>query len=121
MQTPGEQLPIGLSGNQDTLSSLSLGYAVTVHKAQGSQWPVCILMLPSHAKHMTDRSLLYTAATRAREQLILCGDRTLLERGVAQLSRSTGRRTNLAQTLRTAREPIQPSSPPLVQNINCKK
>ena len=105
----------------DVLSSLSLGYAVTVHKAQGSQWPACILMLPSHAKHMTDRSLLYTAATRAREQLILCGDGTLLDRGVAQLSRSTGRKTNLARILRSAREPVQPSSPSSVQNINCKK
>ena len=85
----------------------SLGYAETVHKAQGSQWPVCIMMLPSHAKHMTDRSLLYTAATRARDQLILCGDHTLLERGVTQVSRSTGRRTHLAQILRTAREPVE--------------
>ena len=38
----------------ETLATLQLGYAITVHKAQGSQWPVCILMLPAHARHMVD-------------------------------------------------------------------
>ena len=95
MTIEGRSIPLTL----DVLNSLSLGYAVTVHKSQGSQWPVCILMLPPHASHMTDRSLLYTAATRASERLILCGDFALVRHGVTRISRSTGRRTNLPRVL----------------------
>ena len=95
MTIEGRRIPLTV----DVLTSLSLGYAVTIHKSQGSQWPVCILMLPPHASHMTDRSLLYTAATRASERLILCGDFALVRHGVTQISRSTGRRTNLATHL----------------------
>ena len=67
----------------ETFATLQLGYAITVHKAQGNQWLVCILMLPAHASHMPDRALLYTAATRASEKLIFCGDRSLLERATS--------------------------------------
>lgn len=95
MTIDGRRIPLTV----DVLTSLSLGYAVTIHKSQGSQWPVCILMLPPHASHMTDRSLLYTAATRASERLILCGDFTLVRHGVTQISRSTGRRTNFPEHL----------------------
>lgn len=84
---------------EDVLASLSLGYAVTVHKSQGSQWPVCLLMLPGHASHMADRTLLYTAATRATEQLIMCGDLSLLERATDRNSGLADRRSNLASTL----------------------
>ena len=86
--------------NEDVLGSLSLGYAVTVHKSQGSQWPVCLLMLPGHASHMADRTLFYTAATRATEQLILCGDRSLLVRAVGREARASARKSNLTHLLR---------------------
>ena len=86
--------------NEDVLGSLSLGYAVTVHKSQGSQWPVCLLMLPGHASHMAERTLFYTAATRATEQLILCGDRSLLVRAVGREARASARKSNLTHLLR---------------------
>ena len=57
-------------------------------------------MLPKHAKHMTDRSLLYTAATRASERLVFCGDYSLLEEGLTKVARSSGRRTNVGKPLR---------------------
>lgn len=55
------------------LNSLLLGYAITVHKSQGSEWrKVFILLHQSHNK-MVSRELLYTAVTRAREELyIIC-------------------------------------------------
>ena len=89
----GREIP--LTG--EVLSSLSLGYAITIHKSQGSQWPVCILMLPANAVHMAERTLLYTAVTRAANKLVLCGDRMLLERAVR--SSSLLRRSNLQQYL----------------------
>ena len=91
----GREIPL----TEDVLASLSLGYAVTVHKSQGSQWPVCLLMLPGHASHMADRTLFYTAATRATERLILCGDRSLLEQPARQTYKTKMRRANLSRLL----------------------
>lgn len=83
----------------DVLPSLTLGYAITVHKSQGSQWPVCILMLPMRAIRMTDRSLLYTAVTRATERLVMCGDLKLLEQAVQRDAISSCRESNLPALL----------------------
>jgi exodeoxyribonuclease V alpha subunit len=51
--------------------NLALAYATTVHKFQGSETPVVVLPLTRHATW--DRELLYTAATRAQEKLVLVG------------------------------------------------
>lgn len=58
--------------------TFSLGYALTVHKSQGSEWRKVYLVLhPNHAV-MLHRELLYTACTRARESLeIIANDKTL--------------------------------------------
>jgi len=55
------------------LDELALAYAMTVHKSQGSEYPVVIL--PVHTTHYTmlQRNLLYTAITRARRLLVLVG------------------------------------------------
>ena len=42
MQIDGKLVDI----TDDTIDSIDLGYAITIHKSQGSQWPKCILMLP---------------------------------------------------------------------------
>lgn len=56
----------------DMLDDLELGYCVTVHKAQGSQWRRVII--PIADSRLLDRTLLYTAITRAQSQVILVGD-----------------------------------------------
>jgi len=55
------------------LDELTLAYAATVHKSQGSEYPAVIL--PIHTTHypMLQRNLLYTAITRARRLLVLAG------------------------------------------------
>lgn len=55
------------------LDELSLAYAVTVHKSQGSEFPIVILPLISGAPSLMTRNLLYTAVTRAREQVYILG------------------------------------------------
>lgn len=55
------------------LDELSLAYAVTVHKSQGSEFPIVILPLVSGAPSLMTRNLLYTAITRAREQVYILG------------------------------------------------
>lgn len=56
---------------------LTLAYAITVHKAQGSEFDVVALPLVNHGSW--DRSLLYTACTRAKKKVILLGTRDALE------------------------------------------
>ena len=56
-----------------SLDELTLAYAVTVHKSQGSEFPVVILPLISGAPSLMNRNLLYTAVTRAREQVYILG------------------------------------------------
>jgi exodeoxyribonuclease V alpha subunit len=54
--------------------NVDVAYAMTIHKAQGSEWP-CILMVASSAHWiMHDRNLLYTGASRASEALTILGD-----------------------------------------------
>ena len=54
---------------------LSLAYAVSVHKAQGSEFPAVVIPLVTQHYVMLQRNLLYTAMTRARELCILVGNR----------------------------------------------
>ena len=56
----------------DLLPHLELAYAITIHKAQGSQFPRIIV--PVRYSRLLDRTLLYTAITRAQRQVILVGD-----------------------------------------------
>ncbi len=62
----------------EDLNDLDLAYAMTIHKAQGAEYPVEILVIPSGAPSFLTRNLLYTGVTRARERLfILTRRRTL--------------------------------------------
>lgn len=64
------------------LNSLLLGYALTVHKAQGSEWRrVFFVCHQSHAT-MLQRELLYTAVTRAREELIIICEPETFVKGI---------------------------------------
>lgn len=55
------------------LDDLELAYAITVHKSQGSEYPVIIIPMYSCAPMLMTRNLFYTAVTRARRMVILVG------------------------------------------------
>lgn len=57
----------------DILDELELAYAITVHKSQGSEYPVVIIPMYSCPPMLMTRNLLYTAVTRARKMVILVG------------------------------------------------
>lgn len=64
------------------LQNLTHAYCVSVHKSQGSEYPIVILPM-THAYHvMLQKKLIYTAITRAKKSLILIGEYTALDKGV---------------------------------------
>lgn len=82
------------------LDDLELGYAITVHKAQGSQWPRVIVPLTGH--RLLDRTLVYTAVTRAQRQVLLVGDEAAAKAAVEGPPRAQLRQIALDLLLREA-------------------
>jgi exodeoxyribonuclease V alpha subunit len=72
------------------LDELSLAYALTVHKSQGSEYP-CVV-IPLHTQHymMLQRNLLYTAVTRGKKLVVMVGTKKAL--GMAVRRQDTSRR-----------------------------
>ena len=63
---------------------IALSYALTVHKAQGAEYPVVVMpVVPQHSM-MLYRNLLYTAVSRARRLLVLVGDERAIETAVGE-------------------------------------
>lgn len=56
------------------LMELSHAYCTSIHKAQGSEYPIVIMPIVSSYYHMLLKNIVYTGITRAKESLILCGD-----------------------------------------------
>ena len=76
--------------NDVLLDDLELGYALTVHKSQGSQWKRVVVCLPQGSR-MVDRSLIYTAVTRAQAEVLLLGSHTAITHQVS-LKKAADRR-----------------------------
>jgi exodeoxyribonuclease V alpha subunit len=82
------------------LSDLVHGWAITVHRAQGSEWPAVVSSLPPEAGGMLSRPLVYTAWTRAQRHLsIVHASGAVLARGVHDVG-ARPRRTRLTTVLR---------------------
>lgn len=72
----------------DHIENLEPAYAITVHKSQGSEFPVVILAIPGGPPMLYNRNLLYTAITRAREKLFVVSDRRTLAAMIRNLSQA---------------------------------
>ena len=68
------------------LNELELAYAITIHKAQGSEYPAVIIPLLNGPQPLMNRNLLYTAVTRARKCVVLVGDENTFSRMVENKS-----------------------------------
>jgi exodeoxyribonuclease V alpha subunit len=84
---------------RDDARHLTRAWAVTVHKAQGGEWPVVVLVCDRSQARMLWRSLVYTGVTRARQALIVVGQADTL-RAAARHQRAVRRHTGLAARLR---------------------
>jgi exodeoxyribonuclease V alpha subunit len=64
-------------------SALDHGYALTVHKSQGSEFDEVLLLLPDSVCPIFTRELLYTAISRARRSVVLCGSPDMVSLAIA--------------------------------------
>ena len=87
-----------VSYTRDEFGALTLAYAMSVHKSQGSEYDIIILPLVRAHHIMLQRNLLYTAVTRAKKGVIIVGDRTALFTAVSN-DRTRRRYTLLAERL----------------------
>ena len=81
------------------LEELELAYAVTVHKSQGSEYPIVVLPLGGVPPLLLSRNLLYTAVTRAQSLVIVVGREDTLA-SMVQSNRQSLRHTGLCRRLR---------------------
>ncbi len=99
LDADGERVTARLDGMvvdlaRDELGQIDLAYAISCHKAQGSQWDT--VFVPLAPSRLLDRALLYTAVTRARLRVVLVGNRSLLEQTVKKYPTSLARDVALA-------------------------
>lgn len=76
-----DELTINFDGNEIIYQrsewyKIRLAYAMSIHKSQGSEFPVVILPITSSSHRMLQRNLIYTAITRAKSKLILLGEKS---------------------------------------------
>lgn len=81
------------------LNQLSLAYATSIHKSQGSEYPVVVVVFLASHFVMLSRNLLYTAVTRAKKLCVLIADPRALTIALGETRREV-RATSLAQRLR---------------------
>lgn len=98
----GQVIRRQLPYTKSTLNEIVLNYACTIHKSQGSEYPVVILVCHSTDYYMLARQLVYTGVTRARKILFRVGDRKGLKRAVKN-DQPVQRFTQLAGMLKSGR------------------
>ncbi len=80
------------------LDELSLAYATTIHKAQGSEYPIVVMPFTMSHYVMLQRNLLYTGVTRAKKVLVLIGEKKAIHYAIHNET-TTERNTKLAARL----------------------
>lgn len=100
------RIPIGKagtyesSGGDGSAQDFGLAYAITIHKSQGSEWPLVIVMIDEAAGQIACRELIYTAISRASKVCLLIGRRAVVDRQVGKVS-LVKRKTFLRELLTT--------------------
>ena len=106
------QVEIDFEGRRVTydvgeLDEVALAYAATVHKSQGSEYPVVVIPLATQHYPMLARNLLYTGVTRGKQLVVVIGQPRALAIAVRNV-RATQRLTNLAARLREGKRAAGP-------------
>lgn len=99
----GNEITVNFDGNKvkynkKDYKALKHGYAISVHKAQGSEFKIVIMPISSDYKMMLYKKIIYTAVTRAKKSLILIGDEKSFVRAIYN-NQGRIRNTNLKDLL----------------------
>lgn len=81
-----------------TFENFKLGYVISIHKSQGSEFKIVILPVLNAYSFMLYRKIIYTAVTRAKEKLIVIGEESALRKAIS-VDRDENRNTLLRELL----------------------
>lgn len=100
---PAKKITIDFDGNEVTFTAANfnkfrLAYAISIHKAQGSEFDVVVMPIVQGYRKMLYRKLVYTGITRSKKMLYLIGDKNALRQAVNNTS-SDIRRTTIRDFL----------------------
>ncbi|MFB1050726.1 ATP-dependent RecD-like DNA helicase [Paraliobacillus sp. JSM ZJ581] len=84
--------------NRKDVLNIMHAYCISIHKSQGSEFPIVIFPIVSSYRRMLKKNLLYTAITRAKQSLLLCGDKHSFLKGVQEEDKNS-RYTTLTEKL----------------------
>lgn len=87
------------------MDQIQLAYAITIHKSQGSEYPICIIPITMGHYKMLNRNLIYTAITRCKNMCIIVGDKKAFTIATKTLD-SHHRKTNLMTYLNIKNENV---------------
>ena len=91
--------------NSREFDQLKHSFAITIHKAQGNQYPIVIMPITNYHSVLLTRNLLYTALTRAKQKVILVGDKDALAyaiRNIQGIKRNSALKERLIQSMEKA-------------------
>ena len=79
---------------RNKLMDITLAYTITIHKSQGSEFPIVVILLTKSAKGMLNKNLLFTAITRASKKVVLLSEEDALEEAASNTT-ILDRRSNI--------------------------
>ena len=113
-----DEMMIDFDGNEISYPrnewyKIRLAYAMSIHKSQGSEFPVVILPITSASKRMLERNLIYTAITRAKNKLILLGELQAFDYATKHIG--TARKTYLIERFSDLTESSEERNEPVLE------
>lgn len=106
--------------DQQHFQNMDWAYACTVHKSQGSEYKFVILCLMNAHHIMLKRNLIYTAFTRAKQNIIIVGQKSAVNRAITTedaIKRQTGLERRLQEAEQSHREGNAWTVPTLISDI----
>ena len=116
-----DEMMIDFDGNEvvyprNEWYKVRLAYAMSIHKSQGSEFPVVFLPITSASKRMLERNLIYTAITRAKSKLILLGELQAFDYATKHIG--TARKTYLIERFSDLTESSEEVNEPILEPTN---
>ncbi|WLR49959.1 ATP-dependent RecD-like DNA helicase [Bacillus tianshenii] len=99
------------------LNNITHAYCCSIHKAQGSEFPIVILPIVKGYYRMLRRNLIYTAITRSKDFLILCGEVEAFRMGIERTD-DAKRQTSLTERLQAVFQSSEPVENEDVENLS---